>query len=135
MLWFLYALSILLVWYENRWVVCAWPLDRPIWFSPGNQSIFWIVRLLITYGTVLGLWVTYDFKTAAIAFAGYYIFNKLTFRTYFNREVQTKAHRYAEMSREEAKAKNQQADEVAIMQQAFEVARMTVIRNMKGGHF
>ncbi len=135
MLWLLYAASILCVWFENRWIVCAWPLDRPLWFSPANQSIFWVVRLLLTYGTLFGLWVRDDFKTAAIAFASYYVFNKLTFKTYFNREVQRTASRYAELSREEARGKNQQIDEAALAQEAFELGRATVVRNMKGGRF
>lgn len=136
MLSVLYMLSILLVWYENRWIVCAWPMDRPLWFSPGlNQGLFWIVRIVISYGTLLGLWVANDFKTAAIAFVGYYVFNKLTFRIYFNREVQNTAQRYAERTREEARAKNQQADESTIVRQTYELARMTVVRNMKGERY
>ncbi len=135
MLWFLYGVAILMVWYENRWIVCAWPLDRPMWFSPTAQSMYWIVRLAVTYGTLIGLWATRDLTTAGVAFGAYYVLNKVTFRVYFNREVQQTAQRYARLSTEEAQRDNRPLDHSAVMQDALELAKTTVVRNMKGGRF
>ena len=133
--WFFYGIGILMTWFENRWIVGAWPTDRPIWFSPANQAKFWILRLVICYGIIAGLWFYDGWVTALIAFIAYYVFQKITFRIYFSREIMATAERYANLDREEAKSRNEQVGESAIMQRALEAAKLTVVRNMKGGEF
>ncbi len=131
MLWFLYGLSILLVWFENRCVVLpVW--DRPPIFF--NQALLWIVRLLLTYGTLGGLWAIYGFKTAAIALGFFYVVNKLTFKIYFDGEVRKTAARlrklppspYANLDRDKS------ADEATLERETLELARDAVTRNVKG---
>ena len=95
LLWFLYGVAVLMTWYENRWIVGAWPSDRPMWFSPAMQGKFWILRLAVSYGTLAGLWYYDGLMTAAIAFVCYYVFQKVSFRIYFTREIQMTAQRFA----------------------------------------
>jgi len=47
MLWVTYILSILLTWYENRWIVGRWPITRPLWYSRNNQGRLFIVRTVL----------------------------------------------------------------------------------------
>ena len=130
MVWFFYLLGFLLVWYENRWIVCSYPLGRPLWFSPKNKSIFWIVRLAITYGSLFGLWKLHGFPIALIAFIVYYAFAKVAFRIYYNREVRETALRYVELMREEAQGNNEPIDEEMLVQEATEIAKRTVNQNV-----
>jgi hypothetical protein len=135
LLWLFYVLAILMTWFANRWIVGAWPLDRPLWYSSSGQARFYIIRLAVTYGTLAGLWYSYGLLVAAIAFVFYYVFNKVSFHIYFTREVQRTAQGYADLSIKEAKDRNEQPDELAIRLDAFEWAKRTVVRNMKGEQF
>jgi len=79
----------------------------------------------------------HDFKTAGIAFAGYYILNKATFKVYFDREVQEATARfrnlppspYAAILGETAGGRPNPE------QEALDLARQYVIQNVKGGRF
>lgn len=133
MLWILYALCILLLWYENRWIACSWPTDRPLWFSPRNQGLLWLVRVVITYATLAGVWYQFGFGPALIAFAAYYVFGKISFRIYFDREVRQWATRFADFERKEAERKREAFNEAEMWEKCFQRARWTVTRNMKGG--
>jgi hypothetical protein len=135
LLWPLYGVGILMTWYENRWIVGAWPSDRPMWFSPATQAKFWIATLVVCFGSLVGLWYYDGLPNAAIAFVAYFVFQKVSFRIYFTREVQMWAERFSSHDMEEAKSRNEQADPSAIMQKALELAKITVVRNMKGGGF
>ena len=130
MVWFLFFLGFLFAWYENHWIVCSYPLGRPLWFSPRNKSIFWIVRLAITYGSLLRIWRLHGFPLAVIAFIVYYAFAKITFRIYYNREVRKTALRYVELMREEAQGKNEPIEEERLAQEATEIAKRTVHQNV-----
>jgi len=139
MLWFLYAVALLLVCYENRWIVCAWPLERPLWFSPSAQPRFFLVRSLLTYGTLVGLWVQYNVLTAGVAFLAYYALNKLTFKVYFDRKIRELAREFARHGEEEARKLKQpfdHIDQARTSRDALRLAKETVITNVKtGGRF
>lgn len=82
---FLSALA--LVWYENKFIVLD-VVRRPlILSSPTNQAALFLVRMIITYGSLAGLFVVYGVAPAGVAFVAYWVFSSATFRTYFNREV------------------------------------------------
>lgn len=132
MWWTIYLLSFPLVWFENRWIVCSWPSNRPLWFSPTIQSIFWIARIAITYGSIAGIWYANGFIAAAIVFTAYYLFNKVTFKTYYDREIRESTLRYISLLREETQLKNESIDEVKIQQEATQLAKTSALRNMRG---
>jgi hypothetical protein len=132
MAWFvLYLLGFALVWYENRFIVCDM-LDRPLWFTPKNQTMLWIVRLLITYGSLAGIWYAYAWPQALVAFVVYYAFEKVTFRRSYNREFRERYSRYLKRLREDAVKEGELVDEQAMVTQASEFAHRTILRNMKG---
>lgn len=136
MLWLLYGLSLVLVWFENRCIVL--PLwDRPLLFQTIGQAPYWLLRLAITYGTLAGLWITQNFKTAAIAFVAYYILNKITFKVHFEREVQKAASRFRNLppSAHADLLGEKLGGRASPEQEALELARQSVIQNVKGGRF
>jgi hypothetical protein len=127
----LYLLGFALVWYENRFIVCG-ILDRPLWFTPGNQTMLWIVRLFITYGSLAGIWYSYGWLQALVAFVVYYTFERVTFRRSYNREFRERYSRYLKMIREDAVKEGGLVDEQVMVTQASEIAHSTILRNMKG---
>ena len=132
MVWLvLYLLGFGLVWYENRFIVCD-VLGRPLWFTPENQTVLWIGRLLITYGSLAGIWYGYGWQQALVAFVVYYTFEKVTFRRSYNREFHDRYSRYLKHLRDDIASKGGPLDEQTLMTQASEFAHRTILRNMKG---
>ena len=132
-LWFLYAVSLLVVWFENQCIVL--PLwDRPLIFR--SRALYWLIRLVLTYGTLIGLWMKYGVEAAAIAFAFYYVFNKLTFKKYFDRQVKETAARLIKTWHESpyfSLGRDKPPDQATVVREVLEAARESVIRNVKGG--
>jgi len=93
MLWLAFTASLMFVWFENKCLVLAVWNRPPIFFS---QSILWLCRLALTYGTLWRIWHVYGARTAAVAFATFYSLNKLTFHFFFNREVKRVAANHPE---------------------------------------
>jgi len=119
------------VWYENRFIVRD-ALDRPLSFTKTNQTILWIGRLLITYGSLAGIWYSYGWLPALVGFVAYHAFQKVTFRQSYNREFSERYARYLEGFRTRNISQGEIMDEQALMTQASELARETILRNMKG---
>jgi len=129
-----YIISFPLLWYENFCIVLSvW--EKPRIFSQTNQAIFWIIRLIITYGSIAGVWYVYGLLAAIVAFAINYVFGKITFKIYFNRKVQETASYLIQMAEEEALSNNELSDKRKIEQESFELAKSIVIENMQGGSF
>lgn len=82
-----FAIGVALAWYENKFIVLD-IVRRPLFLSTAtNQAALYIVRLLVTYGSLVGLFFSYGPVSALAAFLTYWIISWATFRTYFNREV------------------------------------------------
>jgi|GEM_PF-3388821 len=121
--WILYCIGFILIWFENKFIVREYPLYRPLWFSPINQSKFWLFRIVMTYGGFVGIWYIYGYKTAGIAFGIYFLFSHIIFRIYYRREVIKLAKQYGASN-----INDKQLQETAIW-----MARNHVKRNMKHG--
>jgi hypothetical protein len=133
MLWLaLYLIGFHFVWYENRFVVCDYG-HRPLFFSHANQTVFWIVRLLITYGSIAGIWHAYGWQQALVAVAVYYTFEAATFRPSYDREFREEYSTILKYFREDMASKGEPSDEEALMRLASQSAHRTILRNMKGG--
>lgn len=130
-LWFLFAASAVMAWCENRWIVGEYPLNRPFWFSSSNQAKFFVVRVLLTYSTLAALCYFHGFLVGLSAFVVYYVFNRITFRTYFSREVKSETEKYMQLVRENYSGKVQ-LDETQLMQDAKLFATAKVNRNLDG---
>lgn len=121
---FLFAL--VLAWYENKYIVLDVAM-RPLALSTTtHQAALYLVRLVVTFGSLVGIFFVYGSPLSVAALATYWIFSRATFRTYFNREVQTVA---------ELLVKRKQGDDPADIPtaaEALEDATQIVIANMKG---
>ena len=131
-LWLPYSLAILMTWYENLWIVRSYPVDRPAWYSPEAQTIFFVLRTVVTYGTIAALWYKRGSLTAAIAFVLYYAFNKGSFRFYFDREVKRAAHDWVSYLNREAETKQLPQDQETVKKEAAENALAQVRGNVQG---
>jgi hypothetical protein len=130
--WIFYTISFPLLWYENLCVVLG-PAERPgIVRSRTKQAVFWVVRLIITYGSIAGLWYVYGVLAAIVAFIANYAFGRITFRVYFNREVREIASYFVQKAKEEGRASGKSLDERRIEQEAFESAKAVVVQNVGG---
>jgi hypothetical protein len=130
-LWFLLAAAAVMAWCENRWVVGEYPLNRPFWFSAPNQAKFFVVRILLTYGTLAALFYFHSFLVGLSAFVVYYAFNRITFHLYFSREVKSETAKYIQLVRQNYSGQAQ-LDEIQIMQDAKMFATAKVNRNIEG---
>jgi hypothetical protein len=132
MLWLLYVFGVLMVWYENYWIARSYPVDRPPWYSPEAQTTFFVLRIVVTYGTVAALWYKKGSLTAVIAYAAYYIFDKGSFHIYFNRELKRATDRWADHLNREAVAKQLPPDQATIKKEAAKYAAVQVRGNVQG---
>lgn len=126
MFWVLYLISFFLLWYENKTIV----LDiskRPLIFSslPFFQPLLFMIRLAFQYGSIAGIWYTYNLYVAIIAFVISYLFGKITFRIYFNREIRFYMEPYMR--------KGLSMKERLSYPKSYEIARKMVLENMKKG--
>jgi len=127
--WVLYLLSLPLVWYENKYIVRPF-LDRPPVFTPVNQSIFYGLRLLIAYGSLVGLWYFYNFWTALASLLIFGGFSKWTFRVYYRQQVRKQALFYRqELTRLEDQDPN------SFEEYCLQLATEEVEKNMRTGGF
>lgn len=130
-----YISSFLLLWYENFCIVLS-IAERPrIFRSATKQALFWIIRLIITYGSIVGIWYAYGLFVAIVAFIINYVFGKITFKIYFNRQVRETASYFIQKAKEEVQSRGGLLDETKIEQDAFESAKNIVVQNMRGGRF
>jgi hypothetical protein len=130
-LWFLLAASAAMAWCENRWIVGEYPLNRPFWFSSSNQAKFFVIRIVLTYGTLGALCYFDGFVVGLSAFVVYFIFNKITSRFYFNREVKSETDKYVQFIRQNQSGV-EEPDEPQLMLAAKQFATERVTRNMQG---
>jgi hypothetical protein len=116
-------LALALAWYENKFIVLD-IVRRPLFLSsPTNQVALWLVRLVITYGSLAGLFFVYGVPQAGAAFVTYWLFSWATFRTYFSREVRT-------VAKEMMKSEGDPSDGLTEAE-AFEAATRIVKGNIK----
>src|SRR5208282_1676268 len=132
MLWLPYTIAVLMTLYENRWIVHSYPFDRPAWYSPKAQTVFFVLRTVVIYATLAALWYKKGVLTAVIAFAGYYLFNKISFRLYFNKELKHAANEWVIYLKKDAVAKQLPQDQATIIKQAAEYAILQVRGNVQG---
>jgi hypothetical protein len=84
-----FLLGVALDWYENKFIVLD-VVRRPLFLSTAtNQLALFSVRLLVTYGSLAGLFFVYGAGPTVVAFVTYWVISSATFRTYFNREVRS----------------------------------------------
>ena len=120
-----FLLALALAWYENKFIVLD-IVRRPLFLSsPTNQVALWLARLVITYGSLVGLFFVYGVPLAGAAFVTYWVFSWATFRTYFSREVRMAAK---EMMKSEPG--DDPSDELTEAE-AFEAATRIVTGNVK----
>jgi hypothetical protein len=127
----LLAASAVMAWCENRWIVGEYPLNRPFWFSASNQAKFFVIRIALTYGTLAALCYLNGFVIGLSAFVVYFIFNKITSRFYFDREVKSETDKYVQFIRQNQSGV-EEPDEPQLMPAAKQFATERVTRNMQG---
>jgi hypothetical protein len=132
MLWLAWCVSLYLVWFENRWIVREPFTERPRWFTPNAQALFWVLRLAFTYGILLALGYVWGFTRALVAFAVYYLFANLSFRFFYRRAIREKTALYVQLMRESASQSAAPFDERAALHEAVMVATSLVHKSMKG---
>jgi uncharacterized membrane protein YfcA len=78
--WFFYAVALALKAYANRVRFMA-RHEMPLAFSrsAGFGSKFWLSRLAITYGSLVGLWLAHGIPVQVAAFVFYLLFSAYTF--------------------------------------------------------
>ena len=120
-----FLLGIAFDWYENKFIVLD-VVRRPFALStPIRQVALFLIRLVVTYGCLVGLFFVYGFWLTVAAFVGYWVFSWTTFRTYFGREVQ----RVAKVLMESEPGDD--PDDRISLAEAFEHATRIVTGNMK----
>jgi hypothetical protein len=82
-----FFLALALDWYEDKFIVRD-IFERPLFLmTPMNQAALYVVRMVVTYASLAGLFFVYGAPPAVAAFVTYWVFSWATFRTYFRREV------------------------------------------------
>jgi hypothetical protein len=112
--WFFYAIALVLKAYANRVRFMA-VHEMPLAFSrsPGFASKFWLTRLIITYGSLTGLWFAYGMRVLVGAFLFYILFCMFTFIKGSRRSVNKWARIDFERQKQEATEHGKNFDEQA----------------------
>lgn len=132
MLWLAWSISLYLAWYANRWIVREPFVERPRWFTPNAQAMFWVIRLVFTYGILLTLWYVWSFGSAIVAFAIYYLLAKMSFRFFYERAIRDKTALYLQLMQEASLSSGVPLDEQVPHHQALMAATNLAHKSMKG---
>lgn len=89
-----FILVLPLRWYQNYWVVTDSSDRPPIMRSGVNQLIYFAVVFLWTYGSIIGIWYYFGIWAALAAFAIKLIVGRVSWKRYFNRQVEEYADYY-----------------------------------------
>jgi hypothetical protein len=127
----LYFVGIAAVWYENRFIACD-VLHRPLFLRQKNQTVFRIMRLLITYGSLACVWYSYGWIPALLGLFPDLLFQRITSRGSYKREYHKHYTRYIEDFRQRMTSDGHTVDERVLRSEASELAHKTIQRNLKG---
>jgi hypothetical protein len=130
-IWVLYALGVLMTWFENRFKVCNL-LGRPLWFHHSNQVVFSLFRILVLAGAIAGIWYLYGFLIAFLSLMASFLFAKLTFHSYFSREVGRLAEKMYANMKEKPSGSDGHLDEAALVRRSLEYSTAAIWGNVKG---
>jgi len=85
----IYLISFPLILYENFFSMRSTSEKSVIARSPS----FFILYIVLAYGSVAGLWYEYNWKVALVCLIVSWIINKSSFRLFFRQYVNQTAHR------------------------------------------
>ena len=131
--WILFIFALFLLWVENyKFPKNAAELP-PILAGPPAALVF-PIRIICQYGSITGIFFKYGWGTAVVAFGAGYLFNKITFRIYFNKKIKSMIPMFINLLKTEHKEELINLSEEEIRQVAKKQAE-TFLENQKKGSF
>lgn len=130
LVWIFFCISALLDLLENYWVVHRYPIERPAFFTPQNQSIIFITRIILFIVSIIGIWYFYNFIIALIAFIIYMVLGLSSSKFFYNKKLTELKSYYYQIHREAFK--NEKITEKEIIILSEEKANERIKKNMKG---
>lgn len=127
---FMYVTVFPLTLFENRFIVCD-TLRRPIWFTKKNQTIFFLAKSTLAYGSMILIGYSASWWFALAAFIAIYIFNKITFNVSYNKQLCKLADDYYRIMEKDPRF-GKGDDEKTLRLRGLEIAKDVILRNMKG---
>jgi len=119
----LYLLSYPLVLYDNYFSMRLAAERSRI----ANAPSFFIIVRLITYGSIIGLWFKYGWRTAIATLVVSWFFNKSTFKFFFKKYIHQKAQQLIKSDWFETELPNEER-----LLKAYEYAETLAYRNAAG---
>ena len=130
LIWIIYFISALLDLIENYWIVHRYPIERPLFFTPRNQSIIFISRIILFIGSIIGIWYFYNFLIALVAFVVHMILGLSSSKYFYNKKLIELKNYYYQIHKETFK--NDEITEKEIVTLSEEKALERIKKNMKG---
>ena len=113
---FTYVISLMLMCYENKVKVMAATMKPRMVGSPRRIAVFYVFRLIVMYGSLIGLLLSLGVYYALGALLLKVIINRISYKLFFNREVAVWIPHYREMLNDEiAQAEDGVKKRIAIM--------------------
>jgi len=128
---FLYVFGILILWYENKCIVLD-VFERPPIFQVSFQPIWWIGRIILLYGSIIGIWYVYGIPVAVVALVIKIIISQITFKHYFRKQVVMWMPHFYKILCEEAEKRGQPFNENQTRFEAIEMSKKQVYKAIKG---
>lgn len=125
-----FAASILLQWYENHVKVLSRALRPSIVRTPNRYATFLVIRVIFTYGAIIGIWLSLNIYWALAALVFKSIVNRLTFKHLFNKQVWAVVPSYKEMLEEEMTSADSELKKRVVVMKAMAMARTHVKESM-----
>jgi hypothetical protein len=101
----LYIVALMLRWYQGYTTVGGYS-DLPFILRRGpNLLLLMLVSFVLTYGSIVGIWYFYGVVAGLPALAFRFVISRMSFKRYFNREIQQQAEwEYRQMQKDRANA-------------------------------
>ncbi len=126
----LFCCSLVLVLYENHWIVHSWPRNRPEFYNHKNQVIIVISRLILLVISIAGLWYTTNFFISLIALISYLIIGTIYFKISYNRKLSELTNYYIGINKEIYKDETN-ISETDLINLSIEKAKERILKNMR----
>ena len=129
-IWYLYLLSLIFLWYENKNIVIAASKRAPIYRIPFLRHTFRILRMCLQYGSVISIFYYHNIFYAILAFSISYLIGFVTYKMYFGREMDSNISKFQRLIKRTPKGKA--LSDATVSDMAKQRAEDLVIRIVKG---
>jgi hypothetical protein len=127
----LYILGLLLLVYDKYCTVLD-VFEKPgLYQNPTGQMTFSVIRILISYGSLVGIWITWGVFAALGAWALRFLVSTCTLKVCATRPVKKWIPHFVKTIQSENKATGKHASEVEIVAEATAMSQSVVQKAMR----